>query len=510
MSQGHGLVVEGVSKSYGATRALTEVDLAIPSGAVVALVGHNGAGKSTLLRTLSGAETPDEGTISIDGRPVEFHAPGEASAAGIATVYQELSLINELTVAENLFLGAEKHSGPLLDRRAMDAEANALCAEYGILANANSLVADLSVAHRQLLEVARAIHRNARFLLLDEPTTALEQSQIDTLLDLITRLSKEQGIGILFIDHKLDEVFAVADHVVGLANGHVVLDGSAATVKREDVIEAIVGAGQDAHAVASGEGLRSLRAGRAAEAAARPLVFSARGLAGNGLNGVDLDVHAGEVMGIYGLIGSGRSRFLRTVYGAEPMAAGEMQLAGEAYRPARPSEAIARGVAFLSEERKSDGFIPQMSSRDNVVMPVLGRFMSAGMLNWGGLYRAADSVLANIPIRGDVRQPITALSGGNQQKALFARSMLQSPKLLLLDEPTKGVDIGAKAEIYAIIHDFAERGGAVLVVSSEEEELLAVADRIVVFRNGACDGKAVPEVELSVATLRRAAWAHAE
>src|SRR6185437_8998700 len=221
--------------------------------------------------------------------------------------YQELSLINELTVAENLFLGAEKRSGPLLDRRAMDAEANALCAEYGILANANSLVADLSVAHRQLLEVARAIHRNARFLLLDEPTTALEQSQIDTLLDLITRLSKEQGIGILFIDHKLDEVFAVADHVVGLANGHVVLDGSAATVKREDVIEAIVGAGQDAHAVASGEGLRSLRAGRAAEAAARPLVFSARGLAGNGLNGVDLDVHAGEVMGIYGLIGSGRS-----------------------------------------------------------------------------------------------------------------------------------------------------------------------------------------------------------
>lgn len=507
MSQDRGLVVTGISKSYGATHALADVSLAIPAGKVVALVGHNGAGKSTLLRTLSGAETPDAGTIRIDGQPVEFHRPAEANAAGIATVYQELSLVNELTVAENLFLGAEKLAGPMLDRRVMNAEADAVCAEYGIQATATSRVADLSVAQRQLLEVARAIHRDARFLLLDEPTTALEQSQIDTLLDLIRRLAAERGIGILFIDHKLDEVFAIANHVVGLANGEVVLDGSADTVKREEVVEAIVGAGENAHAVGDA-GARAARPER--DLAGVRTVFEARDLHGNGLAGVDLKARAGEVLGIYGLIGSGRSRFLRTVYGAEPMAQGQMLLDGAPYRPASPRDAIARDVAFLSEERKSDGFIPQMTSLDNVVLPVLGRFLSAGMLKWRALYRAAEGVLDHIPIRGDVRQPITALSGGNQQKALFARSMLQAPKLLLLDEPTKGVDIGAKAEIYAIIRDFAGEGGAVLVVSSEEEELLEVADRIVVFRNGACDGEAVPEVDLSVATLRRAAWAHAE
>jgi ABC-type sugar transport system ATPase subunit len=240
-----GLVVSGVSKWYGATRALSNVTLEIPQGVVVALVGHNGAGKSTLLRTLAGAEPPDEGRMSIDGRKAAFSSPGEASAAGIACVYQELSLINELTVAENLFLGAERVSGAVLNRRAMNAEAEAVCAEYGVQAAATDPVARLSVAQRQLLEVARAIHRNARFLLLDEPTTALEQGQIDELLHIIRRLSREQNIGVLLIDHKLNEVYAVADRIVGLSNGAVVLAGEAHALSRDRVVEAIVGAGQE-------------------------------------------------------------------------------------------------------------------------------------------------------------------------------------------------------------------------------------------------------------------------
>jgi ABC-type sugar transport system ATPase subunit len=506
MSANCGLVVSGVSKWYGATRALSNVSLEIPQGRVVALVGHNGAGKSTLLRTLSGAEVPDEGAISVDGRAIGFHSPADASAVGIACVYQELSLINELTVAENLFLGAERRSGPVLDRRAMNAAADALCAEYGIPAAATDLVARLSVAQRQLLEVARAIHRDAKYLLLDEPTTALEQNQIDELLRIIRRLCVERNIGTLFIDHKLDEVYAVADRIVGLANGQIVLSGDARSLPRAEVVEAIVAAGEAATRQGAGQvgGGKSTRENPSGDVA-----FEVRGLTGNGLAGVDLDVRAGEVLGIYGLVGSGRSRFMRAIYGVEPAPEGSMVLRGESFRPMRPEDAITRGVAFLSEERKFDGFIPQMTSVENIVLPVLARYRSAGVLNWGWLRRAATNVLSGIPIRGDVQQPITSLSGGNQQKALFARAVLQRPVLLLLDEPTKGVDIGAKTEIYEIIRRLAREGCSVIVVSSEEEELLEIADRVVVFRNGACDGEAIPERDLTVANLRRRAWAHA-
>ncbi|WP_284309909.1 sugar ABC transporter ATP-binding protein [Labrys miyagiensis] len=503
MSARESLVVAEVSKVYGATKALTDVSLEIPAGQIVALIGHNGAGKSTLLRLLSGAHTPTTGSISIDGRPVTFQSPSEASAAGIACVYQELSLIDELTVAENLFLGAEKLKGALLDRRTMNREADALCAEYGIPATSTDRVASLSVAHRQLLEVARAIHRDVRYLLLDEPTTALEQKQIEELLAIIRRLARERGVGILLIDHKLDEVFAVADHIVGLANGRIVLSGDATKIGREEVVEAIVGAGHD------GKHASGHRGRLVGGEAIGDVVFEARDLAGNGLQGVSLKARAGEVLGIYGLIGSGRSRFLRTVYGAETAPEGGMTLNGKAFAPTEPEQAIAAGIAFLSEERKSDGFIPQMTSIDNVLLPVLDRFVSSGLLRWGLLRKAAIEALTHVPIRGDIRQPITALSGGNQQKVLFARSLLQSPKLLLLDEPTKGVDIGAKAEIYEIIGNFARSGGSVLVVSSEEEELLEIANRILVFRHGACDGIAIPEDELSIAALRRHAWSQA-
>jgi ABC-type sugar transport system ATPase subunit len=295
MSANDGLVVSGVSKSYGATRALTNVNLEIPQGRIVALIGHNGAGKSTLLRTLSGAETPDEGRTLIDGREVRFASPADATAAGIACVYQELSLINELTVAENLFLGAEKSAGGILDRRAMNAEADALCAEYGIPATATDPVSRLSVAQRQLLEVARAIHRDARFLLLDEPTTALEQSQIDGILEIIKRVSRERNIGILLIDHKLDEVYAVANRIVGLSNGTIVLAGEAEELSREKVVEAIVGAGRELareHAGLEGGPVRPPRAVSSSE-----IIFEASGITGNGLTGVSLQAAAGRNRG---------------------------------------------------------------------------------------------------------------------------------------------------------------------------------------------------------------------
>jgi ABC-type sugar transport system ATPase subunit len=499
-----GLTVTSISKSYGQTRALTNVSLTVPPGKVVALVGHNGAGKSTLLRALSGAERPDDGSISVGGALVEFAQPSDADKAGIACVYQELSLVDQLTVAQNMFLGHEQSRTGVLSIREMNAITDELCARFGILAHSTDIVGDIPVAQRQMIEVARAVNRGSKFILLDEPTTALEQNQVEHLLKTVRSLTTEQNIGVLLVDHKLDEVFAVADHIVGLANGRVVLDGPASSVDRKAVIEAVVGeeAAEEVEAATHRETTVTREFG--------PVVLEVNHLAGPRLQDISLSVRQGEILGIYGLVGSGRTRFLRTIYGAEPFTSGTVLLSGKPYAPKRPADAIRSGIAFVSEERKVDGFIPQFSAQDNVVLPVLGRFIRAGALQWRRLHASADEVLSQVSIRGDVTRSIADLSGGNQQKALFAKATLQAPLLLLLDEPTKGVDIGAKAEIYGIIQHLArELGAAVIVVSTEEEELITVADTLAVFRNGTCEDEPFVNGTLTPSDLRQAAWADA-
>lgn len=509
-----GLAVEQITKAYGSTLALTDVSLIIRPGQVTALIGHNGAGKSTLLRSLSGAEVPDGGQITINGERLHFSGPKDASRAGIACVYQELSLVDQLTVAQNLFLGNERVNGVILSRKQMNRVADELCQRYGIEARSSDLVANLPVAQRQMVEVARAINHDARFILLDEPTTALEQEQVDHLLEIVRRLATEQGIGILLVDHKLDEVFAVADHIVGLANGRIVLDGPVSTVDRAAVIDAIVGHHSERAIASLSDELAtsqpkaaSPRSSATGERSFGLVVLECSEVSSNDLPGVNLAVRAGEILGIYGLVGSGRTRFLRTIFGANTLIHGDIRLLGESFIATSPRHGIKAGIAFLSEERKFDGFIPQMTSTENIVLPVLGKFMTAGILNWRKLKGAASDVLDQVTVRGDVSQPITSLSGGNQQKALFARATLQAPLLLLLDEPTKGVDIGAKEEIYSIVRQLAaEKNVAVIVVSSEEEELSELADTITVFRNGACDGVTYPSETVSAAQLRELAW----
>jgi ABC-type sugar transport system ATPase subunit len=501
---GEGLVIRGLSKAYAGVWALDQVSLSVHPGQVVALVGHNGAGKSTLLRSLSGAERPDRGEIDLDGVPKHFAGPSDAAAAGIACVYQELSLIDELTIAQNLFLGQEQTRHGRLDRQQMNTVTRQLCEEFGIHAHATDPVGRLSVAQKQMVEVVRAVRRGSRYLLLDEPTTALEPGQIENLLRIVRTLAREQRLGVLFVDHKLDEVFAVADVIVALSNGRLVLDGPVTSVDRAAVVAAVVGGSRGAAAAPAAPGTHRARV-------SEPTVLDVRNLRGPRLADVSLQVREGEILGIYGMVGSGRTRFLRTVYGAEPVIAGTVTLNGQEFTPRRPGHAIKAGVAFVSEERKSDGFVPQMSARDNVVLPVLGRFQRGGVLDWRRLHQSADEVLAKVAIRGDPRNPISALSGGNQQKALFARAMLQAPRLLMLDEPTKGVDIGAKAEIHSIARTLArDKRVAVIVVSSEEEELLTLADRVTVFRAGACDGTTFETADLTVARLRELAWSGIE
>ncbi|MEV7342172.1 sugar ABC transporter ATP-binding protein [Streptomyces sp. NPDC093544] len=506
------LAVNAISKRYGQTRALDGVTVTLIPGQVLALVGHNGAGKSTLLKMLAGAESPDEGSVLIDGVPQHFSTPADSLAAGVACVYQELRLVDQLTVAQNVFLGHETSRRGRLAQTEMNRRTAELCREYGVTASPTDRAGELSVAQRQMVEVVAALNRNARYLLLDEPTTALEAQQIDHLLATVKRISRERNMGVLLVDHKLDEVFSVADHVIALANGRVVLSGSAQTVSHDDVVHAIVGESASSLTSAYTTSANGSQAGPTAdltdgERQGSKVVLDAVHLSTDRLKDVTLQVRAGEVLGLYGLVGSGRSRFLRTLYGVERPPAGSLTLTGTPYRPRTPAKAIRSGIAFLSEERKADGFIPGMSAKENIALPVLHRFSRGGRLQRRRIDRATRDSLKKVAVRGDTEQPITRLSGGNQQKVLFARAALQQPRLLLLDEPTKGVDVGAKAEIHALIRAMAADGDvAVIVVSTEEEELIGLADAVCVFKDGSCDGIKYPRDTVTPGDLRQLAW----
>ena len=493
----------GIRKLFAGVPALDGVDLSVTAGKVVGLVGHNGAGKSTLLKVLSGAYQPDGGDLLLGGRQISFHSPAAAIDAGVSTVYQELSLLPNLTVAENTFLGRELRSGGRLDKKAMRESAQRLVDRFGIEADAGRRVGDYPVATRQLLEIAIATSRNARFLLLDEPTTSLEGEQVEPLLKLVRGLATDEGLGIVFINHKLDELFAISDEVVALVDGKVQIQGPTNLVNRAEVITAI--AGTD---LPEKSGVAPAQAPRASELnPERNVVLAVNALHSDELSGVDLEASEGRILGIYGLVGSGRTEFLRTLIGLLPATKGRIALFGEEYRPNDPADAQQRGVVYLTEERKIDGIIPGLNSITNVVLPIVEQHRRGGLLDHRALRSVATDLLTKLGIRGDIHAPVVTLSGGNQQKVLLARALAQKPRVLLLDEPTKGVDIGVKAEIHQLLRTLAhEQGLAVIMVSSEEEEILEVSDEVVTFVLGSCDGHRVPATELTVQTLRQSAW----
>ena len=512
------LEAHAVSKRYGHTQALDAVSVTITAGEIHGLVGHNGAGKSTLLRLLSGAERPDSGKLTIDGRRLELGSPREANLLGISSVYQELSLVDELTVAQNLFLGRELRRAGRLQLGEMDRQTATFLGEYGLEVDPTAKVRTLTVAQRQLIEVIAALHRNASFLLLDEPTSALEATQVEELLATIRRVADERGVGVLLVNHKVDEVYSVADRVTALRNGRIVLSGPTALVGREDVIGVIVGSEAD---VEADTGFREA-AFRGATFSATPLdevaappaggpatgiALEVRDLASPNLRGVSITARTGRVLGIYGLVGSGRTNLLRTLYGVEEQTGGQISLFGRPYRPTGCAAAIEAGIAYLAEERKSDGFVPKFTPIANTTLPVLPRYSRLGVLSLGRAVADARRSLNAVDVRGDLDAPMEDLSGGNQQKVLFGRVMLQRPRLLLLDEPTKGVDIGAKREIQDMIRSFvAESEIAAIVVSSEEEEILRVSDDVAVFLRGTCDGTVYAPADLQPGDLRRLAW----
>jgi ABC-type sugar transport system ATPase subunit len=517
-----GLEAVDIVKRYSGVPALAGVSVTLRPGEVVGLVGHNGAGKSTLLKALAGAVRPDEGHLVIDGGAVVLGSPADALAAGISTVYQELSLLPNLSVTQNVFLGRELRGRTGLARQRMRVAARELVERFGLAMDVDRPLGNYPVATRQLLEIAVATHREARFLLLDEPTTSLEGEQIERLLELVRSLAGNSRLGVLLVDHKLDELYAVADRVVALVDGRVRIDAAAEAVSRTDVVRAIAGdeaaehLKDDADVTGRDSGspdhvsARIPAVVRSAPQAAGEPMLRVTDLRTPVLQGVSLEARAGEILGIYGLVASGRTEFLRALVGLDSIHGGEIRLDGRPYRPQNPRAAEQAGVVYLTEERKVDGIVPQLDSVSNVALPVLRRYTRFGVLDRRAMARESLALLDQLKLRGNRLAPVVSLSGGNQQKVLLARALAQRPRVLLLDEPTKGVDIGVKTEIHRMMRSLAVNEGlTVVVVSSEEDEILDVADDVVVFRAGTCDGTHEPAASLTLAGLRHAAWSAA-
>ncbi len=470
-----------ISKTFPGVRALSDVQLDIFAGEVHALMGENGAGKSTLMKILAGAYTPDAGAeITIDGRPAQIDGPLSAKAHGIAIIYQELALSPNLTVAENIYLGREPTRGGSIDRAGMIAGCADILTNLGATFGPRTLVGDLSIAEQQMVEVARAIHARSRILVMDEPTTALSSRETRKLFELIQRL-KANGLAIIYISHRMAEVYELAERVSVLRDGGYVGTLTRDEIRPESIVRMMVG-----------RDLSSFYKKDHRPGTHNQMVLQVEGIgAGGRVKRGSFVLHAGEVLGLAGLVGAGRTELARLLYGAEPHSSGTITLNGRAVNFRSPSEAIDAGLVYLTEDRKAQGLFLDMPVGENINLGVIGR--DAKFAGWLDRARAKSRSLAaikamTIRVTGP-EVPVGALSGGNQQKVLLSRLLETQPKVLILDEPTRGVDIGAKSEIYRIIDDLAKSGAAVLVISSELPEVVGIADRVVVMREGETVGE---------------------
>ncbi|MFE0755279.1 sugar ABC transporter ATP-binding protein [Inquilinus sp. NPDC058860] len=476
------LEMHGISKTFPGVKALTRVDLTVYPGEIHALMGENGAGKSTLMKVLSGAYQADAGgTIRLDGREVTIDGPLAAKQLGIAVIYQELSLSPNLSVAENIYLGREPKSGPFVDRKAMLAGCEDVLKRLGAGFRPTTLVGTLSIAERQLVEIARAIHAQARILVMDEPTTALSARETDRLFELIRRL-KAEGLAIIYISHRMSEIYELSDRVSVLRDGSYVGTLDRDGLSAEALVRMMVG--RDISGFYKKEHDAHQSRGR--------VVFSVRDIGdGHRVRGCSFELHEGEVLGIAGLVGSGRTELARLIFGAEPKTTGEVSLDGQPLQTHGPGDAIAAGIAYLTEDRKGQGLFLDMSVQDNINLVVCGTDAGVGgILDRARAKVRAKDAIAALKIRvANPEVTVGALSGGNQQKVLLSRLLETKPRILILDEPTRGVDIGAKSEIYRIIDGLAKAGIGVIVISSELPEVIGIADRALVMREGRIEGE---------------------
>ncbi|RKN45308.1 sugar ABC transporter ATP-binding protein [Micromonospora endolithica] len=471
------LALRGIGKSFLGVRVLHGVDLDLAPGEVHAVVGENGAGKSTLMKIVSGAYAPDDGTVEFAGEARVFRGPRDAQRAGIGIIHQEFNLLPERTVAENVYLGHEPVRRGLVDRREMVRRTGQLLASIGETAlPADTPVGRLGVAQQQVVEIAKALALDARLLIMDEPTAALADHEVELLYGLVRRL-QERGIGLLYVSHRLTEVFDLSDRITVLKDGHRVDTLWTADTTAGELVRRMVG-----------RELSHYYPDRAGPDDLGPVRLTVRDGGNRKLRGVDLELRAGEVLGVGGLQGSGRSALARALFGVAPFTSGAVTLDGAPVRLRSPRTAIRAGIAYVTEDRKGEGILARQSVLDNALLA--GRAVFAARSGRTARTGRARELLAAVEVRaaGD-DQEIRFLSGGNQQKVVLARWLALDPRILLFDEPTRGIDVGAKAAIHDLVRRLAREGAAVLMISSELPELLGMSDRIVVMRDGRIAGE---------------------
>ena len=472
-----------VTKRFPGVVALDRVSFQLLPGEVHALVGENGAGKSTLIKVLTGAYRPDAGQILFGGEEVSFASPRDSQAAGISTIYQEINLIPMRSVAQNVFLGREPRSRlGLLDTERMNREASEILARYGIRADVSAPLHSLGLGTQQMVAIARAVSLDARVVIMDEPTSSLEAREVETLFRVVRQL-RDENIGVVYVSHHLDELYDICEKVAVLRDGRLVHTGELAELSKLQLIATMLGrelAEVESHATGFGE-QRDVE---------REPVLRASGLTRRHvLNDVSVEVRPGEVVGLAGLLGAGRSETAKAIFGAQPIDSGEIKVGSKNVKPGSPPSAIKAGLAFLPEDRRHEGIIPGLSVRENIVAAAMPRLSRAGLVSEKAQNELAERFMTRLGIRASSPdQPVGELSGGNQQKVMLARWLCLNPKVLILDEPTRGIDVGAKAEVQHLIDELAEDGLGVVMISSELEEVVEGSDRVVVLKNGSVVG----------------------
>ena len=473
------LQIRRLSKSFPGVRALQDVSLDIRGGEVHVLLGQNGAGKSTLIKTLYGAYRPDGGHVLVDGRPARIESPADARALGMAVMFQEFSLVPFLDVAHNIFLGREP-PGRLpgtIDRRRLHAEARRVLEGLGVDVDTHALVDRLGIAQRQLVEIAKALSQNARVLVMDEPTASLSEPEIERLFAIIRRL-KADGVAVVYVSHRLHEIFAIGDRITVLRDGVGVADVRPADTTPGELVRMMVG--------------REVNTVYRERFCERPggVVLSIRGLAtASGLRGIDLRISAGEIVGLAGLVGAGRTELARAIFGADRILAGELRLEGQPFHPSPPA-AVAHGIGLIPEDRKGQGLALIQSVQDNLLLPGLPRLFPRRWYRPARAASLAGQLVDRLAIATpSPSRPVELLSGGNQQKVVVGKWLNAGSRLLIVDEPTRGIDVGAKAEMYRLLASLVDQGAAVLMISSELPEIVAVCDRVYVMRDKSIVGE---------------------
>ncbi|MBU2670742.1 sugar ABC transporter ATP-binding protein [Actinoplanes bogorensis] len=470
------LEMRGVTKSFRGARALDDATMTVGRHQIRALIGQNGAGKSTLIKILTGVYRRDGGEVRLDGRPVDFRSTADAQKSGVVTIYQEVNLVPKLSVAENIFLGRFPRRRGLVDWATMRAGARDALATLSLDIDVTRPLGSYRVATQQMTAIARAVSLEARLLVLDEPTSSLAEREVETLFGVMRSL-RDSGVSMVFVSHRMDELYEICEDVTVLRDGRTVAEESLASLNQYELVSKMLG--RAAEQVASGA-----RPAARPRQQAEPVLSVTNAASAPRLRDASIDVYAGQVQGVAGLLGSGRSELLRSVFGADPLDSGEIKVNGDRPSLRTPGEAIANRLAFLTEDRRAEGIVPHMSVRDNLTLALLPKLTRRGIVDRKRQRQIVTDYIARLGIKAQADQPIVELSGGNQQKVLLARWLATEPAVLLLDEPTRGIDVSAKAEILALVDKLAADGMGVLLVSSELEEVVSACDDVTVLRDG--------------------------